>query len=82
MQNEKTKEAEPKISDTKAMLISFVGTALIAFATKIITLLLASEQFDQIINYLAVNYSFWFTTIVGSGAASFFARHFLHMRAK
>ena len=61
----------------KSMIVSFAITAAVAFATKVITMLLARPEIDSVLIYLSEQHSFWFQLLGASGAAAFVTKHFV-----
>lgn len=61
-------------SDVAKIIIGFATTALIAVATKIITLAMASQTAADIAAFLSENFGFWIQTITTAGAGGYFAQ--------
>ncbi len=56
------------------ILLGFLSTFLLAVASKVVTMVLASQTVTDIVVWLSDNYSFWIVSIVTSSAAGFFAQ--------
>lgn len=69
-------------SDASKAILGFLTTLSIAVATKLITIIFASQPVADALAYLSENYSFWFSVLSGSASAAFFAVKWTHRGSK
>ncbi len=79
---DETKDEKFKRSDASKALLGFLSTLSIAVATKLITMIFASQTVADALIYLSDNYSFWFSVISASASAAFFALKWTHGEKK
>lgn len=60
-------------SDTSKALLGFLSTFTIAVATKLISMLFASQPVTDAMVYLSENYSFWFSILGAASSSAYFA---------